>query len=200
MKTTFYLIRHGETEYNAQSRLQGHTDIPLNDIGRKQAEDLAKELETTHFDALYSSPLSRARSTADILSEHLHLPVQIIEELRERKLGDLEGKSKEEMLAQYPDWGKMSEEERWTDEREHTESAKHTSERILQTLKSIAKEKDGQTIAIVTHGGNIRFTLIGLAYGTMNSIRGIKNCGYAVITFDDADFIVEKVEKLREAL
>jgi uncharacterized phosphatase len=121
MKTTFYLVRHGETSWNAEGKIQGRSDIPLGDIGREQAKKLGEKLTSVHFDAIYTSPLQRAVETAEIIGNILSLPVQIQKELRERNSGNLEGKTKEEMRALYPDWNTMSEEQKFIDDREGTE-------------------------------------------------------------------------------
>lgn len=190
MKTIFYLVRHGETAWNAEGKLQGHTDIPLSDVGRAQARTLANELVDMHVDTIYASPLSRAVETATIIGEVLSLPINIDVGLKERNSGKLEGLSKSEMRALYPDWNTMTEEERFKDSREGTESGEETSKRVLHTLEEIAKTNDGKHILAVTHGGNIRFTLVGLEYGTLESIRGIQNCGYVVLGYEDGKFTV----------
>ena len=200
MKTTFYLIRHGETAWNAEGRLQGHTDIAIGDTGREQAEAVAQELHSKHIDAIYSSPLSRAMETAQVIGKKLDLPVHSIDTLKERHLGKLEGVTKEEMRAIYPDWERMSEEERFKDDREGTESGENTAQRILETLKLLAEKHPDQTIACVSHGGNIRFTLVKLKYGTLNTIKGIKNCGFAVITYEEGRFDVTCVEGIKTQL
>src|SRR5690606_24937790 len=92
--THFWLIRHGETEWNAGRRLQGWLDIPLSDIGRQQAHRLAahlRALQGPQFKAVLSSDLSRAAETARIATEHLGLPVLADERLRERNYGVYQG-------------------------------------------------------------------------------------------------------------
>ena len=89
--TTLLLVRHGETDWNAEGRLQGHTDRPLTDYGRRQAQQLAEELEREEIDAIYSSDLARARETAQIVGERLALPVELDPELREKDWGTWEG-------------------------------------------------------------------------------------------------------------
>src|SRR6476661_9887592 len=89
--TTLLLVRHGETDWNADGRLQGHTDRPLSDFGRRQARQLAEELAEEKLDAIYASDLSRARETAEIVGVRLGLGVVIDPGLREKDWGTWEG-------------------------------------------------------------------------------------------------------------
>src|SRR5215471_17237116 len=89
--TALLLVRHGETDWNAVGRLQGHTDRPLNDFGRRQARQLAEELEDETLAAIYASDLARARETAEIAGERLGLPVVLDPDLREKDWGTWEG-------------------------------------------------------------------------------------------------------------
>ena len=89
--TTLLLVRHGETDWNAEGRLQGHTDRPLSDYGRRQARRLAEELEGEELEAIYSSDLARAHETAEIVGERLGLPVALEPDLREKDWGTWEG-------------------------------------------------------------------------------------------------------------
>ena len=89
--TTLLLVRHGETDWNADGRLQGHTDRPLTDFGRRQARDLAAALAGEDLTAIYSSDLTRARETAEIVAERLGLPVVLDRDLREKDWGNWEG-------------------------------------------------------------------------------------------------------------
>jgi broad specificity phosphatase PhoE len=88
--TELLLVRHGETDWNAAGRLQGHTDRPLSDYGREQARRLADELTGEEFEAIYASDLTRARETAEIVGERLHLPVVLDPDLREKNWGTWE--------------------------------------------------------------------------------------------------------------
>ncbi|HEY5099343.1 MAG TPA: histidine phosphatase family protein, partial [Gaiellaceae bacterium] len=94
--TTLLLVRHGETDWNAERRWQGHADVPLNDRGREQARVLAEQLTGESIDAIYSSDLSRARDTADIVGVRLGVPVVVDADLREIDVGPIEGMTAEE--------------------------------------------------------------------------------------------------------
>jgi len=88
---SFYFLRHGQTAWNVEGRFQGHTDIPLNDLGRAQAYDAAERLATCQIDLIAASPLLRARRTAEIVAERLGKPVLFDDELKERPFGAFEG-------------------------------------------------------------------------------------------------------------
>ena len=106
----FYLVRHGQTDWNRAGKIQGTTDIPLNETGRQQAEQLATVLKErsgypaeTRIDAVYASPLARAFQTAEILAKEEKLPLRRLTGLRERDFGCWEGKSWQQVEAEYPD-------------------------------------------------------------------------------------------------
>src|SRR5690242_8696605 len=88
---TLLLVRHGETDWNAEGRLQGQTDRPLNEYGRRQARELAERLAGDGVVAIYASDLSRAKETAEIVGGRLGLPVVVDPDLRERNWGTWEG-------------------------------------------------------------------------------------------------------------
>src|SRR5919206_4482332 len=96
--TTLLLVRHGETDWNAEGRLQGHTDRPLNDVGRRQARELAERLAGEGADAIYASDLARAKETAEIVGARLGLPVVIDADLREKNWGTWEGLTGDERV------------------------------------------------------------------------------------------------------
>lgn len=97
-----HLIRHGESVYNAEGRIQGHADIPLSELGCRQAEAAAEALAGQPLDAIYASPLRRAAQTAKIIAKRLGLPVQFNELLKEINVGIFQGKVHAELERDYP--------------------------------------------------------------------------------------------------
>ncbi|MBI3763708.1 MAG: histidine phosphatase family protein, partial [Chloroflexi bacterium] len=101
--TRLWLIRHGETDWNVEGRWQGQTDPPLNESGRAQAEALAAQLAGIRIEAIYSSDLQRAHTTARIIARGLGLPVRLDARWREIDQGEWEGLLVTEVAARYPD-------------------------------------------------------------------------------------------------
>lgn len=156
MTTHFYLIRHGETSWNADRKLQGWQDIALNDVGMKQAEylqhHLSSEAFNTHIDRVVSSDLRRAADTARIASRHWGLPVELTDSLRERGFGAMEGQSWASLG--YPD----------QPEADNTdldacanggESLRTFQRRVLDAFESLASTHRGRHVMVFSHGGVI---------------------------------------------
>ena len=138
--TVLLLVRHGETDWNAAGRLQGHTDRPLNDYGRRQAKELAERLAGEGADAIYASDLVRAKETAEIVGERLGLTVAVDPDLREKDWGTWEGLT--------------------GDERVHVEfegeSTEDHRDRVMGAVRRIVARHPEQRIVVVTHGGSLR--------------------------------------------
>jgi broad specificity phosphatase PhoE len=177
--TRIVLVRHGETEWNRTRRVQGHTDVPLNDEGRRQARELAAELDGERVDAVYSSDLSRARETAEILSTARNIPVVSLAELREKHFGTWEGLTANEVLERFPD----AQAGGWGD----GESSDDMAERIVQVVERIAEAHQGELVLVVTHGGPMRAIL--RHYDGKSA--PIANCG--VVRLEAQDGVVRRV-------
>lgn len=158
-----YLVRHGETDGNAQQWYQGKTDVPLNAMGIAQAECLSRFLKDVHFDAVYSSNLIRARRTAEIVAQPHGLTVEPYAELQEIDFGAWEKHTYKEITEQWP-----GEIEAFYDSegllRAHGgESFCEVRQRITtKTRELLSRHKDGDTVLIVSHGAAIRCLLFGL--------------------------------------
>ena len=152
--TTILLVRHGETDWNRERRIQGHTDVPLNDEGRRQARALAADLHGEHVDAFYSSDLARAVETAAIVAGTRSLAVTEVGGLRERHFGTWEGLSDVEAAERFPEATRETWEV-WGD----GESREEMTERVLTALDAIAASHPNETVVVVTHGGPMRVVL-----------------------------------------
>lgn len=153
--TTFALVRHGQTDWNAQRRLQGATDIPLNDVGRGQARDAVGVLSAYEWDVVVSSPLSRAAETAGLIAAGLGLSVdRLVPELTERSFGPAEG------LQDGPDLDAL----RIPGGFRGAESEDEAASRGLAALEALAEEFSGRRVLVVAHGTLLRVSL-GRAVG-----------------------------------
>ncbi|HEY5801820.1 MAG TPA: histidine phosphatase family protein [Burkholderiaceae bacterium] len=155
--TELLLIRHGETAWNAERRLQGHTDIALNAAGLRQADALGRALAAEKLDAIYASDLARASQTAQAVAAHHGLPVQTRAALRERCYGGFEGLRYLEIEQRYPQqyaaWQARDVDASLPPGEREGESFRQFYERSLAALRAIALQHAGQRIAIVAHGG-----------------------------------------------
>jgi broad specificity phosphatase PhoE len=163
--TTILLVRHGETDWNVQRRVQGHSDTPLNETGREQARALADELAEEQIDAVYSSDLVRAHETARIVAESHGLGVTAIPDLRERHFGTWEGLSDNEVLERFPE----AETGTWGD----GESRHEMAQRVFDALERIADTHPAGRVVVVSHGGPLRAVLTRCG---INGVEWIDNC------------------------
>jgi broad specificity phosphatase PhoE len=165
------LVRHGETDWNKTDKIQGHSDIPLNETGILQAQKAAEWLAGNGpWDVLYSSELIRARTTAEIIGTSLRLGLTIRELLAERKFGALEGLTAAEREERFP--------LRMQDETTvpGLEIRRDFRERVVTTFEAILAETTGTNIVIVSHGGWINQLLFHLSGGAIGSgITKLKN-------------------------
>lgn len=157
MTTSIVLIRHGETDWNAQRRLQGHIDIGLNAAGERQADALAAALAGQRFDAIYASDLSRASQTAASLAGPHGLPVHCEPGLRERCYGIFEGLLYRDIEARYPGqfaaWQSRDVDAVMPSGQREAESFRQFYARATAAIGTLARRHAGQQIAIVAHGG-----------------------------------------------
>jgi glucosyl-3-phosphoglycerate phosphatase len=171
------LWRHGQTDFNAQRRFQGQTDIPLNAVGLRQAERAAPFLAALGPDALFSSDLSRASGTAQVLAQLTGRPVQFDKDLRERSGGSWEGLTDTEIRERYPEafahWMPPD-----------GESSAAVGDRASAALLRIADDlPDGSLAVVVGHGGNLGMGLARLL-GIPDDLRilgSFGNCNWSVV-------------------
>ena len=155
--TIFTMVRHGQTDANVQGVLQGQADTPLGEMGRAQARAAAERLKHEKFDLFYSSDLSRALETAQIIGKIIGMTPVPLPELREWDLGDLVGLPHEELCARYPDVVRAF---RYDSVKDifvpGGESRDEFFARIASCFDRLCRENPGARILIVTHGGVFR--------------------------------------------
>ncbi len=152
MNTELILIRHGETAWNRERRMQGQTDTPLSDIGRAQAEAVGLRLARHPFTALYSSDLLRAWDTAAAIARASGREVRRKPDLRERTFGVFEGLTHDEMSRRYPDEHARFSSRDPDYAMPGGESPRQFFERSLACLDAIARAHAGECVVVVTHG------------------------------------------------
>jgi uncharacterized phosphatase len=148
--TSLYLVRHGETDWNAQRRIQGSTDIPLNTTGRTQAATTGTLLARREWDGIYSSPLSRAFDTALIIAGEVGLGTPTaIGAIVERNYGEAEGLNWEQIDHMFPGDTPVP----------GRETHEEVADRAIPALISLASSHPGEALIVVSHGGVIRSVL-----------------------------------------
>lgn len=183
--TQLFLVRHGETDWNRQRRIQGRTDIPLNETGREQALMAGRGFAAFGaWDGLYASPLSRARETAEIIGREVGLRgPELVPSLVERDYGEAEGMDWLQVERKYPDGMTVP----------GRESRHDVADRVVPALVELAASRSGAALIVVSHGGAIRAVLDhiepGHEYGaiTNGSVHSFElvGDGLRLVTFDD---------------
>ncbi|MCO7226673.1 histidine phosphatase family protein [Pleionea sp. CnH1-48] len=172
--TTIYLVRHGQTEWNTQRKLQGCGDSPLTQKGEQQIEDIAKSLTSLGIQKIYSSQLGRAVSSSKICQRWLECEHQQVTALEERDFGDWQGQLMDD-LQQDPLFQQVFERVNELSP-PNGESGTHCANRIHQALLDIASQHLAQKILVVTHGEAMRCLLsLFSVYEEKNAFDSVKN-------------------------
>ncbi len=191
-KTTLFLIRHGQTDWNLAGKIQGHADIPLNVTGKEQAKKVAQHLKKKQaaLAALYSSDLQRAHQTAQEIAAVFALEIILAADLREGHYGKMEGLTKKEWHDLYGhfDWLTLPEEI-------GAEPREKVLERVMKYLHAIVQKHKGQHIVVVTHGGAIRSILTHLGHN-VEELPEVTNESIINFTWheDRQMFVFESIE------
>jgi broad specificity phosphatase PhoE len=155
--TLLYLIRHARSTWNAQGRWQGQADPPLDEIGLKQAQALAKHLRGEPLLAVYSSPLQRARQTAEAVAAEHGLPVQADDRLKERNVGQWSGLTEAQVREQFPDHFKP---DWWLHGPPGGESQTDLNARTVAVFAEVVAAHPEGSVAVVSHGGTLNSYLL----------------------------------------
>jgi len=201
--TTIYIVRHAESEFNREGDKKrinpksewGELQAPLSQYGRKQAQERAEDLKNIHFDAIFSSDLTRAKQTAEIINLERKLVIQTKKILRERRVyfpkKTIEENEKEmrEMLMDLDEKQKMAFKPDTT-----FESAEEAASRILTFLREIAVAYKESTVLVINHGNNMSSLLTHLGYARYDELANgsIENTGYIILESDGIDFFIKK--------
>ncbi len=182
--TKIVLLRHGKTDWNVSGRFQGFSDVPLNSLGRVQAEQVAPALAEYDFDVIYASTLSRAVETARPVAELLGLPIRTDERLKEINTGEWEGLTITEVDKLDPEFRPALRAGRDHRRSPTGETAEETGVRAAEGLRDIAAKNEGRTILVVSHGLAIRSGLahiLGWGMDGFWNIGDLHNCHWASI-------------------
>lgn len=196
-----WFVRHGETDWNAQGMMQGHTDIPLNENGIQQAQQLNAFFSPVSFSAVFTSDLSRAKKTAEIIVYPKEIPIITHPILRERFMGPFEGKQGYEFEALYKEYfqtnDRLSKEQHLSYKcHPEVESLAEVFERVRKFLESVASKYIGNSILIVAHGGVIRSILDHFDFIPRNKWV-VQNCGFVQLQADDNEILLSHMHGIK---
>jgi uncharacterized phosphatase len=185
--TSLYLVRHGETDWNLDRRIQGSTDIPLNDTGRAQAVRTGRLLSRRRWDGIVSSPLSRALETGRIIGREVGIDtIETMDQIVERHYGAAEGLADHELSRLFPGDTPVP----------GRETREQVAARVIPALVALAESRPGTNLIVTTHGGVIRTLLnavapdegrhrgIPITNGSVHSFRHTDG-GLELVAFDD---------------
>lgn len=198
------LIRHPETDYNRENRWQGYADPPLNARGIEQMREIYTSLVESLGDwrvaAIYSSDLLRSHELATFLGVKLKLRPRITSSLRERSMGEWEGKTPEEARAEWPDNYPVVEADPLRMRPPGGESFADLLERVTPVLARIARNHPGETALIVTHGGILKVLLCGLVELdlTQRETLGMVNAAQVLLEVKGSRWSIVRPEALAQ--
>lgn len=179
------LWRHGQTEWNLEGRLQGQTDVPLDTVGREQAQTAARLLAALEPSMIVSSDLSRAAETAQSLARLSKLDVVLDEGLRETYVGTWQGLTDAEIKERFPEEYAAWREDHYHQRRGGGEIEAEVADRAVAAIERALKAvPDRGTLVVVTHGGTARVSiarLLGLAEQSTGVLGGLSNCCWSVL-------------------
>jgi probable phosphoglycerate mutase len=180
-------VRHGETEWNASSKIQGNIDTELNNRGIAQAELVAKRLVKENIAVVYTSSLSRAKTTAEIIAKHSKVEAKEMHEFREISLGPWEGLTLEEIGKDYAEHFKIYREKPAEFNMPGAETFLQVTDRFCTAINNIISENKDKNIVIVSHGAAIKaalMSILGMEINHYNKFR-IDNASISILNFSE---------------
>lgn len=190
---TLILTRHGETDWNVKNLMAGWSNKPkLTETGEKQAKDLGEALIPWNVDLIFSSPLLRTRKTAEIINKSLNKQIVLLEGLKERSWGDLQGTNREKI---FENLGKMDFKKRYKFKPKGGESLEEFEKRLLLCVEKIIENNDGKVVLLVTHAGVIRVLIPLLKKIPKEEIFDLKveNSSLTVFKLQESEVIEELI-------
>ena len=183
-----YLVRHGETDWNLAGRLQGSTDIPLNELGKQSALKTAEYFRANDIaiSCIMTSPLTRAKQTAQIIADVLEIPVIEQQALTERCFGEAEGLTAEERTLKFPDQDIPG-----------LEDIQVVRQRVWNVPQTLASTHADESVIIVSHGGVINAVLSILSNGEIGTgITKLKNACLNHITYSNDEWTIHSYNNI----
>lgn len=170
MDTIIYLTRHGQTLWNIEKRLQGRGNSPLTEQGIERAKELRDRIKDIHIDVIYSSPIERALTTANIIKGDKSIEVITDDGLMEMCFGDYEGKITDEVMKENPNWDISLIMKGNTElTAPNGENLAEVRDRVARTMNKIIEANRGKTILIVAHGITLKAIMYYFKDGEVNS-------------------------------
>lgn len=184
---TFYIVRHGQTDQNKFTLIQGRGNFPLNETGISQAKEAAKLLSGINFDYAYSSPLDRAYDTARIILDENNINIEVtrIDDLIERDFGEAEGKLVNGEIFTRVVEGRCK----------NAETNECLERRVHEAFLNLLNRDDGKNILIVAHAHTIKALLISLDYPNYNYYSPLSNTSVSIISADGNKIKICEVNK-----
>ena len=186
-ETEIILIRHGETEWNSQKRMQGHSNSDLSSVGQAQIQALGQWMKNVPFDLIYSSDSLRAKQTAEAITQFSGHELQFDQRLREKNLGVFEGLTSEEARERHPEVFRLFKTAGSKYVIDEGESTQQLQDRALEIVDEIRIKHPEERVLLVTHGGFIRVVMkhsLGLSLETPTRFL-IRNTGVFRLVWED---------------
>ncbi len=201
---TIYIVRHGESIANATD-IRG-ADTELTEKGREQAKEFAKKFNNVHLDAIFSSPMMRAKQTVEMLALDKMLEIVTKEALKERHSGIFNGKKYADIKDEVKRYNELRQKLSYEESKhlpltEGAETDDQIMSRFITELREIAVGYSGKTVLVSSHFGLMRTLLVHLGYKSFEDMRGYKimNTAFIKLKADGVDFFVEDVNGLERA-
>lgn len=188
-----YLIRHGQSKWNIEEKVQGQTDISLTKKGKHEAELMGKRLKNKKIDSIYSSDLSRAYETASIIGEKIDKKIKTMEELREMNFGIWEGMYNLEIKEKEPIDFILWRKDPCALKIEKGETLDELQERAMNAINNIINNDPGKNIVIISHGATLKTIILGLIKMELFHFKNLtlSNVGLTIIEFRDYNKVIK---------